>query len=872
MARTTAEKRSQRKAGKEILARGAEGDIEPEGGGAAGNGTVKHPWENWEVLEIDPRKIVERGHTHRTESARSPAEKVKISQLADSIKRDGLLQPIGVYRDELGNFARIFGSRRTAAAVEAGLPKIRARLYPGIPSDAELHRLRAIENIQRRELNPAERAVTAKELFDAHMLTAACRGERKLANEAAARDLGERPSWIDDCVRIIERLGKVPILLLAEGLLNLGQARALAKLGPSPEQVDLAETIADAAKGGENWKGEQEGGKIWSVQEVENSVATKKRSLRVVPWKLDVAMKTGVAGCEACMGCQFNTATDTTLWGTSTSKEETEGGGCCSNTDGFLAKQKLAAKAQEKTVETISKQIKEKKIEKADAGGIDLVREAAPEYLKESSTQRYVRKDLGLGAAPEKKKAGGDDDEKKSKRDPWSGALLKWGEAWRELCEAVLKAIVAKTKKDPATKAAAILLSCCHLTCYDYPSGEYDLNKPWPKDGRLPPEKPLTPLEAQLLAAVEARDLLVLAENAGFEMDRWDSAFGIGARDVGAGPELLVRIVRAFGVEVKAKVPILADYLPAALKEKAVPAPAIVLSPAKALTAILAPNAAAAVKAGKDEKTKAGGSAGLAGTFAPGRIVVLKMGGDLGVAIELDGKNLKVKWAEDGDVSGVPTMKLRLANASEIQTFKDQAPWYAAAPWYGGGPAMQPKGLNPGTCRVCGCTMDHACEGGCSWANQLETICSRCVVITPIHPVNQGCMSAVHLGLGEFDFIDSCSHAAIQDGRLVKVLWIGNAAFACVARSIPPKYHVLMQLAPHELASHIGKLKVRRADTLTDAEIARGDFGGVEVVAPNGCAFVLTDYRIEVTVPESVVAHEKAELEAENAVPPKSRK
>jgi len=42
-------------------------------------------------------------------------------------------------------------------------------------------------------------------------------------------------------------------------------------------------------------------------------------------------------------------------------------------------------------------------------------------------------------------------------------------------------------------------------------------------------------------------------------------------------------------------------------------------------------------------------------------------------------------------------------------------------------PAIFPIGQRPGVCRWCGCTNDHACDAGCSWANRERTLCSACV-------------------------------------------------------------------------------------------------------------------------------------------------
>lgn len=526
------------------------------------------PWADWPIRSIPLKEIRDDGENHRIPS---PAEEAEIKQLAASIARDGQLQMILVYRDVSGNFCRVFGSRRCAAIDLNGQETIAAHVMPYIPSDTEKQRLRAVENFRRRELNAAERALAAHKSFDAHLTSTS---SIQTAVTLAAEDLGVSESWLSDAIHIVERLAPKTRDLLAAGGVNFNQARALAKLGDPAKQSSIAASIAKDLKPDEHGSGAAYNrGKIWSVQEVENAVANEKHQLRVVPWKLDAEMKTGVEGCNACLGCKYNTATDVNLF--DTSKDEIAAGGACQNPRGFEAKQRLCAKAQEKASETIAKMLKEKKVDKAQAGSIEIVRHAAPAFVKESSAQRFVKRDLKLdtpAAAAAKKNGKAAEPEKakpKTEKDRQQAALVKWGNAYKNWLGKLTDLITVAVNKTNVKNAAAILLGHCPLPDYDYPIQQYQVDQPhgsFRTDTKPRVEKAISPSQDKLLKAIEHGDIFMfdlLGEQAEDDTE-YTNGFTV-VYGLKCGPELAKRLAKTFGAEVT-EPPAFEDFLPADLK------------------------------------------------------------------------------------------------------------------------------------------------------------------------------------------------------------------------------------------------------------------------------------------------------------------
>ena len=155
----------------------------------------------------------------------------KLKELAQSIEKNGVLQPIILTPVDEG-FYLVAGERRWRAAKMAGLERIPA-IIKNIDKD-QMMELALIENIHRQDLNPLEEANAYKQLLDEFELTQA---------ELATR-LGRSRSSISNSLRLLHLAPEVREFVSRETL-SAGQARAIAGLNSDDKQLKAAEEIIE---------------------------------------------------------------------------------------------------------------------------------------------------------------------------------------------------------------------------------------------------------------------------------------------------------------------------------------------------------------------------------------------------------------------------------------------------------------------------------------------------------------------------------------------------------------------------------------------------------------------------------------------------
>lgn len=147
------------------------------------------------------------------EQPRKAFDLAKLQELAESIKIQGLIQPILVRKSGAG-YKLIAGERRWRAAQLAGLLEVPALVRE--VSDAAAFELALVENLQREDLNPVEEADGYRRLIE----------EFSLTQEQVSQRVGKERSSIANSLRLLALPDDVKQLLV-EGSLNMGQARAL---------------------------------------------------------------------------------------------------------------------------------------------------------------------------------------------------------------------------------------------------------------------------------------------------------------------------------------------------------------------------------------------------------------------------------------------------------------------------------------------------------------------------------------------------------------------------------------------------------------------------------------------------------------------
>jgi ParB family chromosome partitioning protein len=160
-----------------------------------------------------------------------------LSELADSIKSQGLVQPILVrplpHRNpgESQRYEIIAGERRWRAAQMAGLSDIPA-VIRDVPDEAAVS-MALIENIQREDLNPLEEARALSRLIE----------EFGLTHQAAAEAVGRSRAAVSNLVRLMELADEVKELL-EQRRIEMGHARALLGLTSRRQQIEVAALVA----------------------------------------------------------------------------------------------------------------------------------------------------------------------------------------------------------------------------------------------------------------------------------------------------------------------------------------------------------------------------------------------------------------------------------------------------------------------------------------------------------------------------------------------------------------------------------------------------------------------------------------------------
>lgn len=184
------------------------------------NSTVENSTATLSINQIEPNR----------EQPRKLFNEQALEELAKSIEKNGIIQPLLVRPMLDGSYQLVAGERRWRAARIAGLQEIPVTIREMTDEEASVFAL--IENLQREDLNPVEEAEGLKSLIETYGFT----------QEAAAERVGKSRAAVTNTLRLL-KLPKSVLELLNAGKISAGHSRALLALDDEKEMLRIAEAV-----------------------------------------------------------------------------------------------------------------------------------------------------------------------------------------------------------------------------------------------------------------------------------------------------------------------------------------------------------------------------------------------------------------------------------------------------------------------------------------------------------------------------------------------------------------------------------------------------------------------------------------------------
>ena len=177
------------------------------------------------IIEIELEAIVENPYQPRTNF-----NDESLRELASSIRELGVIQPITVRKLEGHQFQLVSGERRYRASKTIGLKTIPA--YIRIANDREMLEMALVENIQRKDLDPIEVALSFQQLIE----------EIKLTQEELSVRVGKNRSTVTNFLRLL-KLDPIIQTGIRDGFLTMGHGRALINVSSLEVQMEIYQKI-----------------------------------------------------------------------------------------------------------------------------------------------------------------------------------------------------------------------------------------------------------------------------------------------------------------------------------------------------------------------------------------------------------------------------------------------------------------------------------------------------------------------------------------------------------------------------------------------------------------------------------------------------
>ena len=179
------------------------------------------------IAEIDINLIETNPFQPRTEF-----DETALRELAQSIKEQGVIQPVTVRKLGYNKYQLISGERRLRASKLAGLTKI--PVFIRVANDEQMLELALIENIHRENLNAIEVAISYQRLID----------ECNMTQEEVSDKVGKSRSAVANFLRLLKLPAEVQIAI-RDGHITMGHARALINITDKEQQLKLLQQIIE---------------------------------------------------------------------------------------------------------------------------------------------------------------------------------------------------------------------------------------------------------------------------------------------------------------------------------------------------------------------------------------------------------------------------------------------------------------------------------------------------------------------------------------------------------------------------------------------------------------------------------------------------
>ena len=174
------------------------------------------------ISELEPRK----------DQPRRNFDEAALAQLADSIKSNGVLQPILVTKQPNGFYSIVAGERRYRASKIAGLTEVPVIVIEA--DEKKIAEIALIENLQREDLNPIEEAAAYRSLMKEHEMT----------QEELSQRVGKSRSAIANSTRLLDLPDDVADMVI-NGTLSAGHARTLLGLSKQEDMIKAAQAVVN---------------------------------------------------------------------------------------------------------------------------------------------------------------------------------------------------------------------------------------------------------------------------------------------------------------------------------------------------------------------------------------------------------------------------------------------------------------------------------------------------------------------------------------------------------------------------------------------------------------------------------------------------